>query len=157
MTCVWKFYRIFWSYADFFQNEHFRKIISGIASECQTGWIQIRPKVCQAWSGSKLFEKVISRRQKWSQWQVKSYGKKFDTMYIDTKAVQFQLLSSTDNLCKQFGPRSWSVSKLYETLIVFLKEFLKKFDNFEKFSRWQQKHGKLPRPLPLSHGLTNIT
>ena len=29
--------------ADFFQNQLFRKIISGIASESQTVWIQIRP------------------------------------------------------------------------------------------------------------------
>ena len=39
------------------------------------------------------------------------------------------LVSSMDNLCKQFGPRSGmtkcpalSVSKLYNTLMVFLKE-----------------------------------
>ena len=28
--------------ADFFQNQLFRKILSGIPSECQTAWIQIR-------------------------------------------------------------------------------------------------------------------
>ena len=39
-------------------------------------------------------------------------------------------LSSADNLCKQFGPRqglkfcqSWSCSKPFDTLIVFVKEF----------------------------------
>ena len=35
----------FLSSADFFQNQLFRKIPSGIPSECQTGWIQIRPDV----------------------------------------------------------------------------------------------------------------
>ena len=30
------------SSADFFQNQLFRKILSGIPSECQTVWIQIR-------------------------------------------------------------------------------------------------------------------
>ena len=28
--------------ADYFQNQNFRKILSGIPSECQTVWIQIR-------------------------------------------------------------------------------------------------------------------
>ena len=31
--------------ADFFQNQLFQKIISGIPSECQTVWIQIRPDI----------------------------------------------------------------------------------------------------------------
>ena len=34
---------LFLSSADFFQNQLFGKIISGIPSECQTHWIQIRP------------------------------------------------------------------------------------------------------------------
>ena len=29
----------------FFQNQFFRKILSGIPSECQTDWIQIRPNI----------------------------------------------------------------------------------------------------------------
>ena len=33
------------SSADFFQNQLFRKITSGIPSECQTDWIQIRPDI----------------------------------------------------------------------------------------------------------------
>ena len=43
------------------------------------------------------------------------------------------LVSSVDNLCKQFGPRSgpWSGSKMFDTHIVFLKEFFEK-DDFEK-------------------------
>ena len=47
-------------------------------------------------------------------------------------------LSSADNLCKQFVPRSgptkcraWSGSKLFDTLMVFRKEILEKV-NFEK-------------------------
>ena len=42
-------------------------------------------------------------------------------------------VSSAHNLCKQFGPRSgptkrraWSASKLFESLMVFLKNFIKK-------------------------------
>ena len=41
--------------------------------------------------------------------------------------------SYADNLCKQFGPRSgqtkclaWSESKLFDTLMVFLKELFEK-------------------------------
>ena len=48
------------------------------------------------------------------------------------------LVSSVDNLYKQFGPRSgpticpaWSRSNLFDTQMVFLKEFLEKVD-FEK-------------------------
>ena len=40
-----KFFHAFLSSADFFQNQVFRKIISGIPSECQTDWIQIRPDI----------------------------------------------------------------------------------------------------------------
>ena len=45
-------------------------------------------------------------------------------------ASQLLILSSTDNFCNQFGPRSgqtqclaWSGFKPFDTLIVFLKEF----------------------------------
>ena len=37
--------RSFLSSADFFQNQLFRKILSGIPSECQAVWIQIRPDI----------------------------------------------------------------------------------------------------------------
>ena len=50
----------------------------------------------------------------------------------------WRLLPSADNLCKQFGSRpgptfcrSWSGAILFDTLIVFLKEFFEKV-NFEK-------------------------
>ena len=42
-----------------FQIELFRKDFSGIASECQTVWIQIKSDVLSGLIGSKLFEKVI--------------------------------------------------------------------------------------------------
>ena len=40
-----KFSRFFWSSADFFSKSLFKKILSGIPSECQTVWIQIRPDI----------------------------------------------------------------------------------------------------------------
>ena len=58
-------------------------------------------------------------------------------------------VSSADNLGKQFGPRSgptnrWarSGSRLFDILMVFLKDFFQKV-NFEKISR-RQKHEQLP-------------
>ena len=58
-------------------------------------------------------------------------------IYIKTTTLYLQV-SSADNLCKQFGPRSgptkhraWSESKLFDTLVVFLKVFFEKVD-FEK-------------------------
>ena len=37
----WVMFSYFLSSADFFQNQLFRKILSGIPSECQAVWIQI--------------------------------------------------------------------------------------------------------------------
>ena len=48
---------------------------------------------------------------------------------------------SADNLCKQFGPRSGS--KLFDTLMVFLKEFLKKLI-LKKNQQTTKKHKKSP-------------
>ena len=52
-------------------------------------------------------------------------------------------MSSADNFCKQFGPRSGptvcSGYKMFETLIVFLKEFFEKVD-FEKNQQTTKKH-----------------
>ena len=58
-------------------------------------------------------------------------------------------MSSADNFGKQFGPRSgptnrraWSGSKLFDILIVFLKEFFWKI-NFEKKSADDKKAWKI--------------
>ena len=45
-----------------FQNQLFRKVISGIPSVCQTVWIQIRPDVLSDLiqvKGSKLFAMMV--------------------------------------------------------------------------------------------------
>ena len=54
-----------------------------------------------------------------------------DVFYPDL--WKLSLLSSADNLCKQFGPRSgptkcWAISgsKLFDTPIAFLKDLFKK-------------------------------
>ena len=41
----WEIFHASWWSADFFQNQLFQKILSGIPSECQTDWIQIRPDI----------------------------------------------------------------------------------------------------------------
>ena len=58
-------------------------------------------------------------------------------------------VSSADKFCKQFGPRSGqtkrracSRSYLFDTQMVFLKEFFEKVD-FEKISRRQKKTWKI--------------
>ena len=58
-------------------------------------------------------------------------------------------VSSADNFGKQFGPRSglmirraWSGSKLFDILMVFLKEFFWKI-NFEKKSADDKKARKI--------------
>ena len=60
------------------------------------------------------------------------------------------LLSSADNLCKQFGSRSgptkcwaWSGSKLFDTLLIYLKEYFDSF-NYEKKNQQTAKHVQLP-------------
>ena len=54
-------------------------------------------------------------------------------------------VSSVDNLCEQFGPRSgpWSGSKLFDTHIVFLKEFFEK-DDFGKKKKTTKHMKKYP-------------
>ena len=73
------------------------------------------------------------------------------------------LMSSADNFCKQFGPRagptkcrSWSGSKLFDTLIVFLKDFVKKADS-EKIQQTTTKAWKLPSMQKVKQQKNNIT
>ena len=67
--------------------------------------------------------------------------------------VCFFLVSSADNLYKQFGPRSGptkcracSGSKLFDTLVVFLEFFSKKII-LKKNQQTTKKHAKLPSRL----------
>ena len=45
LFACWVIFQAFLSSADFFQNQLFQKILSGIPSECQMVWILIRPDV----------------------------------------------------------------------------------------------------------------
>ena len=63
----------------------------------------------------------------------------------------YLLMSSADNFCKQFGPstgptecRARSGSKLFDTLIKFLKKYFEKSD-FEKNQKTTKKVGKSHR------------
>ena len=64
----------------------------------------------------------------------------------------YLLVPSADSLCKQFGPKSgptktkcraWSGSKLFDLLMVFLKEFCEKVD-FEKNRQMTKKRENFP-------------
>ena len=57
--------------------------------------------------------------------------------------THFLLVPSAENICKQFGPRPGS--KLFDTLIIFLKEF---FENTD-FGKIQQTTKKSGVPLTL--------
>ena len=66
--------------------------------------------------------------------------------------------SVADSLCKQFAPRpgstkhlAWSGSKLFDTLMVFLKELLEKID-FEK----NQQTTKIMKNYPGGKELINV-
>ena len=50
----------FLSFTDFSQSYLFKNLFQEY-EQSQTGWIQIRPAVCWALFGSKLFAKIISR------------------------------------------------------------------------------------------------
>ena len=65
----WVIFHAFLTSADFFQNQFFRKILSGILSECQTDWTLIRPDdssgliwvqtVCQNYQQTSLVDKEL--------------------------------------------------------------------------------------------------
>ena len=73
-------------------------------------------------------------------------------------SCQQRLLLSADNFCKQFVPRSvlterrsWSEYRPFDTLIVFLKDALKKLILKKKVSRWQHKYLNHPACKELLH------
>ena len=45
LLAPWEIFHTFLFSADFLQNQLFQKNLSGIPSECQTGWIQTRPDI----------------------------------------------------------------------------------------------------------------
>ena len=66
----WVIFHAFLSSADFFQNQLVRKILSGIPSECQIVWIQIRPdillgliwvqSICKSYQQTTLGDKELN-------------------------------------------------------------------------------------------------
>ena len=57
----------FFAVCRFFQNYFFRKILSGISSECQTVWIHIRPDVT---SGLIWFQTACKGHQQTTVWSL---------------------------------------------------------------------------------------
>ena len=95
--------------------------------------------ICISWFSNQIFAIL-----KWMPW----------AMSLIKHITSTYLTSSADYLCKQFRPRSgptkcraWSGFKLFDTLMVFLKEFFWKVD-FEKNQQTTKKHENFPSSLP---------
>ena len=114
-SATWEFFHEFLKSADFFQNQLYRKIISGIPSDCQTVWIQIRPDI------------LI-----WFQTVCKNYQQTTlrELIWILPSAIFFKinfirkLIQEYHRSDKQFGSKSgpifcraWSESKLFAKII----------------------------------------
>ena len=72
---------------------------------------------------------------------IRKYILSFADLDQTQKLTLYLLVSSADNLCKQLGSRSgptfgraWSGSKLFDILMVFLKEFFETTD-YEKYQQ----------------------
>ena len=77
--------------------------------------------------------------------ELKTLNLSFFLIFFLSSLDFYILVASADSLCKQFWPRSdltkhqaWSGSKLFDTLIIFLKEFFEN-DSFEKKSADNKK------------------
>ena len=57
----WEIFHAFLWSADVFFKINFRKILSGIPSECQTDWIQIRPDILTTTTASYEIKDLITR------------------------------------------------------------------------------------------------
>ena len=111
--------------------------------------------------------KIDNNRIIWQHINIYSYGKigtlhpNFHNRSTSCFITHCLLVSSAHHLCKQFwyrsGPtkcRAWSVSKLFDTLMVFLKEFFKNV-NVEKISRRQKIMKNFPACKELSPNHAN--
>ena len=75
-TFPWEIFPAFLLPADYFHNQLFRKILSGIQSECQTVWNQIRPDIL---SGLIRFQTVCKSNQQ------TTLGDLVLTAFVDSK------------------------------------------------------------------------
>ena len=74
---------IFLSSADLFKNQLFQKILSGILSECQTVWIQIRSDILSGQIWVQIVRKS-SLGDKKVRVKLGSHFKKKDLLYSET-------------------------------------------------------------------------
>ena len=77
---------MFLSSAEYFQNQDFQKILSGISSGCQTVWIQIRP---DKMSGLIWIETVCKGNQ-----QTTLTGKELIVIVLEIEALLLQSIIS---------------------------------------------------------------
>ena len=113
----------------------------------------IKGHVFLGWTSTKLgLMFFLKDTTQWCRWDSspRPFGLESSTLLLSS----YLLVLSADNLCKQFGSRSgptkcwaWSGSKLFDTLIVFLKDFLKTliFLKSLKTTKKQWKFPSMPR------------
>ena len=116
----------FLSSADFFQNQLFKKILSGIPSECQTVCILVRPDMML---GLMLVQTVCKGDQQTTQ-----VGNSFlvsgDFFHL---LITFASSLDPDQAQHLLGLIRIG-SELFDTLIVFLNDFFEKVDFDDKKS-----------------------
>ena len=132
----------------FFKINVFKKFFQEHDQSVKQFGFKSGPTFCRAWleflTGCKENQQktLVGKELMAENWWL-FYNIKYMQMHL-FRLTLCLLVSSADNLCKQFGPRSgptkcraWSGSKLFDTLTVYLKEFFEKVD-FENFSRRQK-------------------
>ena len=98
----WLFFTVF---CLFFQNRLFRKLVSGILSECQTVWILIRPNVVSLPDlGINCLQSYHQTTLVFAWWVIFNV---FCRLWIFSKSIFYEnLFQEYNKSAKQFGSRS---------------------------------------------------
>ena len=146
----------------FSNTSYFKGVIIDLWSK-GSSWIQCL--IAQSYPAPLLFPEKIIKESIFIKRSVKNWERPRKSLDLEAKAICVffsvspscnvastlcLLVPSVDNICKQFGPRSgptkcraWPGSKLFDTLMVFLKEFYEKVE-IEKNQQKTKKPEKLP-------------
>ena len=104
LFAYWLILHAFLSSADFFQNQLFQKILSGIGSECKTVWIHIRPRVYK-------LEYSLKLKIKRNNWSLADTGRQ-----AANHCFFLSLRMNSSLITLRPGPtkcRAWSGSRLF--------------------------------------------
>ena len=119
----WKFFYHFLSSADFFQNQLFRKNLSGIPSECQTDWIQIGPDILSGpiWIQSvcKGYQRTALVDKSWLKVHLRLLAVNFLPQYFITLLFSLTCFQTiTRRKRPKSGPKTRFQSDFYTLLII---------------------------------------